>query len=333
MPVYDLMLKLEGMKALCGDGVTDDHLNYALFYPKDLEDRRSDLSRLKAGKIEFTERLKSALTEEFNARIARNLLPRNSDAEPDGTGLIRNEDWEKPIHELFQHLAKGLNEQAPAALARAHSAIAAAIHTMQQHREHDHALLVADYDPSSADLYRIPDNAAPVDPNPQPVVNIRAGDPMIATLTRPVTDRPARGWLFYVRDPDTREGVAQSHYIWDQDLKTMVHWHAGGPFEIAADHVGPLPGFPARTSSHTGKVTAYLLVEPIESTAVADLLRGGDASWNGIDAPSFDGFANLATAHMRLFQKGNTKSFQKGTLPYPPPKLFLRHYRILEGRS
>ena len=31
MPVHDLMPKLEGMKALCGDGVTDDTISRNLF--------------------------------------------------------------------------------------------------------------------------------------------------------------------------------------------------------------------------------------------------------------------------------------------------------------
>lgn len=343
MPVYDLMLKLEGLKALCGDGVTDNDLSMVLFpYKWEEEHRRSagkpgapipekksapaqrsDLSRLKAGKLAFTERLKSVLTEEFNARIKRNVLPPQND--PDlRIDLIRNEDWERPIHELFGHLAKGLGQTAPSALARAHAGIKAALHGLAEYRERDHALLIADYDPSDAERYRFPDTARPLDPIDQlPSVPLRAGQPMIATLVREVSEQRARGWLFYIRDPDIREGLTQSYYIWDQALHDMVYWHPGGAFEIGSRFIGPLPGFPTTTAKKPGEVTAYLIVEPLESSAVADFLREGAPAWDQRTPPSFEGFANLVTAKMRLFQRGNV-----GTMNYPPPKLYMRRYRI-----
>lgn len=327
MAVYDLMLKLEGMKALCGDGVSDDSLNLILFPTKALEERRSALSRLKAGKLVFTEQLKSILTEDFNERIAKNVL-RNPSPLGDGVGLLRNEDWERPIHEVFAHLGRGLAADAPAALGRAHAAIADALHGLREHRQQDYALLVADYDPADADLSRFPVSAAPVDPLELPPVRLRAGQPMIAALVRAVTDRPMRGWLFYIRNPDTRQGSAQSRYIWDQDLAQMVYWHEGGSFEIAPAYTGPLPGFPAVTTHLLGEVTAYLLVEPPESSAVTELLRTPDPAWDGVSTPSFEGFANLVTGRRRLFQQGNVHRQNDGRLNYPPPKLYVRRYRV-----
>ena len=71
MAVYDLMFKLEGIKALCGDGLTDDTLNLILFPDLEIEERRRNLSRLKRGTLAFREQLKSILTEEVNAQIGR----------------------------------------------------------------------------------------------------------------------------------------------------------------------------------------------------------------------------------------------------------------------
>jgi hypothetical protein len=326
MAVYDLMLKLEGLKALCGDGVTDDHLNYALFYPKELQDRRSSLSRLKSGKLDFTERLKSILTEEFNVRIVNNVLGGN--AKPDGSGLLRNEDWERPLPEFFGYLAKVLDARAPTALSRAHSGIIAALHRLEEYRERDHALLVASYDVTEAERFRFPDSAPPVDPADLPLARIRVGRPMTAALVRVVNDEPARCWLFYVRNPDERQGLSQSHYVWDQDLSQMVYWHPDGPFEIPTGFIGALPGFPTVATRKTGMVTAFLLVEPLASHAVTDLLRAPTPAWDGKSPPSFEGFANLVTAGKRLFQRGNVSKLAKGTLSFQPPKLFVRRYKI-----
>lgn len=350
MPVYDLMLKLEGMKALCGDGVTDNELSMILFPEKwELEppanwaemtaeqkakleskaaqNQRSDLSRLKAGRLVFSERLKAILTEDFNARIARNVL-RVPNAPSDGTGIIRSEDWERPMHEFFGHLERGLGTQAAPALARAHAAIAAAIHGLQDYRQKHHALLIAAYDPTDAEQYRFPETAPPVDPLDLPPTRITARDPMIATLVDIVSDTPARGWLFYIRNPDTRMGIAQSQYIWDQSLSQMVYWHPDGPFDLPANYIGPLPGFPTKATSLEGEVTAYLLVESLESDAIAGLLRAPDPSWKANAAPSFDGFANLVTAKQRLFQKGNVLKEGDDRVKSPPPKLFIRRYRL-----
>ena len=43
MAVYDLMLKLEGLKALCGGGITDDEISFNLFPAHGTADQRSNL--------------------------------------------------------------------------------------------------------------------------------------------------------------------------------------------------------------------------------------------------------------------------------------------------
>lgn len=327
MPVHDLMPKLEGMKALCGDGVTDDTISRNLFPAHEVSEQRSSLSRLKSGEHDLTERHKSVLTEDFNARINKNVLAR-SNAAAEASGLLRAEDWDRPLPEFFGQLARTLDPLAPSALARAHAGILAALHGLQEYREHDHALLVAGYDPAEAEGFRFPETAERIDPLELPPGRLVAGEPMTASLVHEVNDEPARGWLFFIRNPDDRQGLSQSHYVWDQDLSQLVFWHRGGPFEIPAHHVGALPGFPAKTASLTGEVTAFLLVEPWQSPAVANLLRTPYPAWDGMSAPPFESIAHLVTCAMRLFQRGNARSFRRGQLDYPPAKLFMRRYKI-----
>jgi len=327
MPIYDLMLKLEGMKALFGDGITDDTIGRNLFPTHEVSEQRSSLSRLKSGELELTERHRSMLTEDFNARINKSVLPPGNTPAANAA-LLRAEDWERPLPEFFGHLALALDPTAPSALARAHAAILAALQGLQDYRERDHALLLASYDPSDAEAFRFPDNAKPIDPLELPLSRVVAGQPMIASLVHEVNDEPSRGWLFFVRNPDQREGISQSHYVWDQDLSQMLFWQEGGPFEIPARHFGALPGYPTQATRLTGEVTAFLLIEPLNSTAVTNLLRIPQPSWDGVSAPSFESVAHLVTCGMRLFQRGNARNFQRGQLAYHPPKLFIRRYKI-----
>ena len=327
MAVYDLMLKLEGLKALCGGGITDDEISFNLFPSHETADQRSNLSRLKSGIHTLTTEHTSILTEDFNARIRASLLAgRNAPENP--TALLRAEDWERPLPEFFGHLAHTLDPLAPNALARAHAGVLAALHGLQKYRERDHALLVARYDPSDADGFRFPETAERVDPLELPPGRLAAGKPMTAALVHTVNDEPARGWLFFIRNPDERQGLSQSHYVWDQDVNQLVFWHQGGPFELSAGYVGVLPGFPTTATRLTGEVTAYLLVEPHNSPAVANLLRVPDPTWDGVSAPPFESVAYLFTCAKRLFQRGNALRHDRGQLPYLPPKLFVRRYKI-----
>lgn len=327
MTIYDFMLKLEGMKALCGDGLTDDIISGNLFPVHERTEQRSGLSRLKSGEHALSDQHKHILTEDFNGRISKNVLAKGNTEIP-STGLLRAEDWERPLPEFFGHLARTLEAAAPTALARAHAEILAGLHSIGDYRERDHAMLIDRYDPADAERYRFPEAAERVDPLELPPGRLTAGEPMVAALVHEVNDEPSRGWLFFIRNPDERQGLSQSHYVWDQDLNQMVFWHAGGPFEIPARHVGALPGYPARTTSLTGAVTAFLLVEPLNSTAISGLLRKPDPAWDGVSAPSFESVAHLVTCSMRLFQRGNAKRFEKGGVDYRPPKLFMRRYKI-----
>lgn len=327
MAVYDLLLKLEGMKALCGDGITDDTISRNLFPTHEIGEQRSSLSRLKSGELDLTERHRSMLTEDFNARINKSVLPHGNTPVPIAA-LLRAQDWERPLPEFFGHLALALDQAAPSALARAHAAILSALQGLQDYRERDHALLLASYDPADAEAFRFPDSAKPIDPLELPPSRVVAGKPMIASLVHEVSNEPSRGWLFFVRNPDERQGISQSHYVWDQDLSQMLFWQEGGPFEIPAGHFGALPGYPTTATRLTGEVTAFLLVEPMNSPAVANLLRAPQPDWDGVSAPSFEGVAHLITCAMRLFQRGNSRSFRTGKLDFQPPRLFMRRYKI-----
>ena len=326
MAVYDLLFKFEGLKALCGGGMADEHISSLLFPAHDVTEKRSRLSRIKSGELPLLPEHKARLSEDFNARIAANVLRAGNSM--DG-GPLRAEDWDRPLHELFGHLAAKLEEPAPAALDRAHAGILEALLAFGQRRERDDALLAERYDSATAERTRMPESAEPVDPLELPLVYLRAGDPMALALQREVTSKPARCWLFYVRNPDRRQASSIMERVWDQSLSQLVFWHKGGPFDLPAHFVGDLPGFPTATRKLTGTITAFLLVEPLNSFAVADFLAEPNPGWDRVSPPSFEGVAHMVTCSMRLFQVGNTRKHSKGDLSYEPPKLYVRPYQVI----
>lgn len=323
MRVYDLLPKLEGLKALCGGGLKDDTLAQLLFPMLDPAEQRSGFSRLKGAESDLSQEKRDLLTEFFNDWINTNVLKTNGLRK--GTGLLRSGDWERPVPAFFGHLAASLEPLVPNAVARTHAGIIKCLHGLEEYAEYDHALLIATYDPADTQRYRFPDSARPADPRELPPTRVTAGKPMVAALTRQVTDEPSRGWLFFVRDPDERQGLSQSYYVWDQDLSQMIYWQANSPFDIPASHIGPLPGYPTAATRLTGKVTAFLLVEPLNSPAIGDLLGSPE---NRARPPTFENTVHLITRAQRLFQIGNSASYRRGKLTYQPPKLYMRRYKI-----
>lgn len=312
---YDLLFKFEGIKALCEGDVTDDLLNLILFPNKEIEDRRSSLSKLKSAELRLTLEHKNALVEHFNDHINRYLLRRN-EPNPAG-GILRADDWDLPLPEFFGRLAQHLDGKAPAALDRAHEGVKEAFARLTKYRQKDHALLIQHHDAAKAEQYRIPVSAAAMDPILLPAVPLKHAHQMTALLTRPVTAAPAKGWLFYVRDPDQRRDYSLGERIWDQSLDKLVFWHAANPFEIPAGYVGPLPGFPEEIADLPGQVTGYLVIEASNGRAVADLLRKPAPDWDGVSAPPFESFAHLVTCAKRLFDKAGNS-----------PRLYMRTYSI-----
>ena len=241
--------------------------------------------------------------------------------------MLRVEDWDRPLHEFFGQIARKL-EDAPEVLDRAHGAILLALEGLAEHRERDHGFAIERYEPVQAERYRIPIGAKPIDPFDLPPALLKVGEPMAARLTRPVSDEPMRAWLFYLRNPDTRTAPRMVDRAWDQRLEEFVFWHAETPFELEAGFVGMLPGFPAEVSARTGAVTAFLLLEPLHSPAVTELLGAPSPHWDRRSAPSFDGFAHMVTCKRKLFQSGHVKAPTVGGHPVPPPRLYLRRYEV-----
>lgn len=318
MHVYDLLLKIEGLKGVTNDGLADDFLNSVLFPTFGTQDRRSRFSNLKSGKNPLTLDHANSLTEEFNARISRTLRANGR------TPYLRAEDWYRPLPEFFAQLGTAIGDDA---MLRANAGMMTAIQGFETYRERDHALVVERFNPTR-DLTRFPVSAEPVDPVELPRVRLRPGEEMMMRIAHSVAPTSVRAWLFYVRTPDPRDGDLLPQLLWQQEHSEFVFWHAGGPFELAANFVGPLPGFPAHVADKPGSVTAFLLLEPLNSGAIAELLREPTRRWDGTSAPSFEGAIHLVTCARRLFQRGASLRFDKGDLSYPPPKLLVRRYKI-----
>jgi hypothetical protein len=324
---YDLMLKFEGLKALCGGGMSDEHISSLLFPTHADQERRSRLSRIKSGDLPLLGEHKDLLTQDFNLRINKYLRGVNS---PSTQGVLRSEDWDRPVRDLFADLASHQAGLPADALDRAHAGLLGALSVIDEYRERNDALLVERHFGQEAERTRMPESAEPVDPLDLPLVHLRVGQRMTIVLRGEVTTTPVRAWLFYLRNPDQRVGVGLADRLWDQKANEMVFWHAGSPFELPARYVGDFPGFPANVRNLTGEITVFLLLEPMHSKAVADLLGKPDEGWTPDRPPSFEGLAHLVTCRMRLFQRGNTKKLgsKPGDLSYGPPKLFVRKYRV-----
>jgi hypothetical protein len=329
MLIYDLLLKLEGLKALCGGGMIDDHISTVLFPTHDTSEKRSRLSRIKSAELPLLLEHQILLTEEFNARITRYVRPASGAT----SGPLRPEDWARPTHEFFGVIAAHLGDDSPANLDRVHAGILEAILNFAKNREADDALLVDRHFDTESERFRIPESAEPVDPFDLPPARLSPREPMTARLHREVSRTAMRAWLFYVRNPDVRAPVESPGRVWDQQLSELVFWHQGGHFELPGRFIGDLPGFPTPTRNLCGAITAFLLVEPLDSPAVETLLAKPNPTWDRNSAPSFEGFAHMITCWMRLFQTGNTKKQEKGDLPYGPPKLFVRRYQVANGRA
>lgn len=324
---FDLMLKFEGLKALCGGGMGDEHISSLLFPTHENQERRSRMSRLKSSENPLSIEHKILLTEDFNARINRVLRNANS---PTVQGVLRPEDWDRPVRDLFAYLASASAALPLDALDRAHAGLLSGLSGIDEYRERNDALLVERHFGVESERTRVPESAQPIDPFELPLVRLKVGQEMTVVLRSQVNDAPVRAWLYYLRNPDERAGVGLVDRLWDQQASQIVLWHPDSPFELPERYVGDLPSFPAKVSKLTGEITAFLLLEPMNSDAVANRLRMVDQDWTPGRVPSFDALAHLVTTRDRLFQRGNTKKLgnKPRDLAYGPPKLFVRKYRV-----
>jgi len=311
--IYDLSLKLEGVKALIGGEITDDSISTSLFEHlyDDPQERRSHLSRMKSGlaPVRLTHRV--ALSDDFNGRINRFVRPAGGASRP-----IEPEHWLYPVPDFFSTLGAELHD-VPDALHRAHSGLLDAMLSFGRYRETGRALTIKSM-VNEGNSTPIQENA-PLQSIEAPVVQVRAGMPMTIIMDRAACSEPARVWIFEIRNPGCP--------VWGQDLTQMVSW-CGGPTEVPAGFIGDLQGFPSPAPTVVGTTTVFALSESLASTAVADLLARPTPGWDRTSAPSFEGYCHMVTRAMQLFQRGNTKKYVKGELPCPPPKLHMARYQV-----
>jgi hypothetical protein len=320
MPIFDLQLKLKGIEGFCGREIDNYHLGQLLYGDTTSEGEVArQVSRLRSGTKPLEPKKQKLLTDEINALIGISLGSNNPGA---ARGPLRVEDWDKPAPEFFAELARQYEEVAEDRLDGAHAAIVDTLNSFAAHQTMEPNLIVAENPLRQTDLTRIPISAVAVDPLTLPPKNLRPGQLMTVALLKPIPS-PSRGWLFYIRNTDSRTAPVINEWIWSEEkLDNLIFWSAS-PFDLPQGFKGELPGFPSEVRNLRGEVTIYLIIEPLESPAVQTLLEEVGAPWIG-NQPSFEATIHLITQGRKLFQKGH----RSAKINYAPPTLYARRYLV-----
>lgn len=310
--IYDLALKFEGLGAFCNVNVSPTTLGSVLYH--DLlgeQAQREAISKVKKGERLLSTQDRMRLSDYFNAAFAR--LARSN--EPIGA-QIRPEDWDRPFTDFFADAFRGL--QAPDdALDRAHAAIVLQLNSFDEFRSRTTPLGLLRHVGQSRDRARFPTAAAPVDTVTLPIMSFAYGDAMTIGLAQPLAE-PSFGWMFFVRNPDCRGfRIANPDRIWNQKAGDVVRW-AQSPLPLDQGFFGPLPGYPSQVEKIDGEYTAYLLVEPRDTSPVTRFLQQTNRHW-GTSTPSLDATIQLLSRPQTLFK------LSEGGFS---PLLLTRRYRI-----
>jgi hypothetical protein len=217
-------------------------------------------------------------------------------------------------------------------LDHAHAAILAKLNGLDEFANKSSPLAITRFVGREEGRKRFPTASIAVTSSQLPPVPFRPDHQMLIELPEPL-DKPSKGWLFFVRNPDTRFRLADPgsssgipNRIWNQKPADIIRWCAS-PFSIPLGFFGPLPGFPCAVSALEGEFTAYLLIEEETAQGVLRQLQiEMGRTWDPA-APTFEPTLHLIARAQTLFQKGNKA---KG-VDYAPPTLLVRRYRVTKG--
>ncbi len=310
--IYDLALKFEGLGAFCNVNVSSTTLGAVLYEDvMDEQPQREAVSKIKKGERQLSAQDRMRLSDYFNAALAK--VAKNN--APIGA-QIRPEDWDRPFTDFFADALRGL--QAPNdAFDRAHAAIVLQLNSFDEFRSRTTPLGLLRHVGQSRDRGRFPAAAAPVDTVTLPIIPFAYGDAMTIGLAQPLA-QPSFGWMFFVRNPDCRGfRPVNADRIWNQNVGDVIRW-AHSPFPLDQGFFGALPGYPSEVEKLDGEYTAYVLIEPRESSPVTRFLQQTNRQW-GKDTPSLDATIQLLSRPQTLF-----KAIDDGSTPL----LLMRRYRV-----